>query len=134
MIITCYYHISFSICVWLHIKQAAIVITRWSLYQDVRFFTRHSSITHRQVIFLPCIYPLFSYDHSTVYKTCTAVIENCQNRETAHAWTYVTILFFYSVRNLMVYVRITVFIIVWIYIIQQVRTKEILFGFFNKKK
>jgi hypothetical protein len=51
MIITCYYHISFFHMCMLHIKQAAIVITRWSLCQDVRFFTRHSSITHRQVSF-----------------------------------------------------------------------------------
>ena len=49
MIITCYYHISSSICVWMHIKQTAIVITRRSRCQDVRFFPHHSSKTHRQV-------------------------------------------------------------------------------------
>ena len=74
-----------------HKTGSVMRITRWSLCQDVRFFTRHSSVTDRQVQFPSMSLDTSSLDHSTVHKTRTAVIENCQKREAAHAWTYVPI-------------------------------------------
>ena len=137
MIITCYYHISSSICVWVHIKQTATGITRRSLCQDVRFFTRHSSQTHRQVSSffffshpylslrsLSLFVVFWSFNRRKNLHSCNWELSEERDRMHMNICHYFSIvIFFRRSRNRMVYVRITGFIIDLIYTIHHVSNK-----------